>query len=86
MNRAVVEVAAELAQLAPAPTTQARKRDDLLRGAITDARRQLTQAREQAPIFSARSTPDDVASDRAERQWRERNPGLSALVDHADGA
>ena len=61
--------------------TGADKRNELLRGAITDARIQLDTEKALARISGGTS-----GADVAERYWRATNPGLAALVDHADGA
>lgn len=60
-----------------------RHRDELVAGAIHDARIQLDSERALARLFRARSTAADVAADKAEKRWREQNPGLAALVDYA---
>ena len=86
----VVEIVAEAAGIWPAVDETpdympADRRDELLRNAVIDARKQILAARGEARLFRARSTDPDVAGDRAEKQWRENWPGLAALVDGDGG-
>lgn len=64
------------------------QRDELLRNAIRDARIQLDSERARARIMGPAlfGSGEEVGAARAEKRWRDKWPGLAALVDHADGA
>jgi hypothetical protein len=60
------------------------QRADLLRVATTDARIQLASVRAEARLFRALYADPARAADEAEKHWRDKWPGLAALIDHAD--
>jgi hypothetical protein len=67
--------------------TGAEQRNELLRNAIRDARGQLIGERGRARIWAGWNVEGapQRAADEAEKRWRANNPGLAALIDHADG-
>ena len=71
----------------PVGYSTGRARAELLANAIRDARIQMDTAMAKARLFrSPVGVSAEQAAGRAEREWRDKWPGLAALIDHADGA